>query len=567
MHEEGPAGLSLRDAIAAVTASGQLFEVTSGPTAGGVGRRFTNSPSTLREVFDAARGVAKTFVVYEGEEWTFAQVMEEVDGFAHALVHRWGVRRGDRVGIAMGNLPEWISAFAAIVAVGGVAVSLNAWWTTDELDFAIADADLRVMVADAQRCTRVLETCRRRSIPVVLVRGDVTSPAPSGVVHWGDTVVRGASMPLVDVRGEDDATILYTSGTTGQPKGAVSTHQAISQTLMAFSAGLVVEERRRGPRDQVPRDPTCFVLIVPLFHVTGCVPVMLSSFAWHFKLVMAHHWEPQLVLRLIEKYRVTNVVGVPTQSWDLVNVPDLSSYDTSSLVTVGGGGAPAAAALVARVEQSFIHARPNLAYGMTETNGFGPQIYGDDYQRHPASTGQTPTVVMDVEIRDDHDRVLAPDQEGEIWVSGPTLFRGYWRRPDETAQALVGGWLRTGDLGFLDDEGFLFVRDRVKDMIVRGGENVYCAEVESAICDHPAVWQCAVCGLPDERLGQTVAAVVVVRADASLSQSQLIEFLAPRLAPYKIPRRIAFTSEPLVASATGKVVKSALAARYFSTTA
>jgi len=560
-------GLSLRDAISQVTAPGQLFEVIT-RTDGDVTRRvFKNSPATLRDIFDGARGAPETFMVYEGEEWSFDAVMRGVDEFADALVNHFGVRRGDRVGIAMRNVPEWVVAFAAIVSVGAIAVSLNAWWTSDELDFAINDADLSVLVADEERCLRVLETCRRRQTPIVLARGDVTASAPAGVVHWIDIVVRGAKMPVVELAGEDDATILYTSGTTGQPKGAVSTHDAICQTLMAFSTGLVVEGHRRGPRDHAPRDPTCFILIVPLFHVTGCVPVMLSCFSWHFKLVMMHRWDPEKALELIEKHRVTNVVGVPTQSWDLVNSPDLTRFDTSSLVTVGGGGAPAQPALVARVDEIFDFARPNLAFGMTESNAYGPQNYGDDFQRHPTSTGQTPTVVMDVEIRDAEGRVLAPGHVGEIWLSGPTLFRGYWRQSEATAETLVNGWLRTGDVGFIDEEGFLFIEDRLKDMILRGGANVYCAEVEAALYEHPAVREAAVCGLADERLGESVAAVVVTHEGQYVNEDQLIEFLATRLASYKVPTRIAFTTERLPTSATGKIVKSTLAQHYFRTTA
>ncbi len=256
-------------------------------------------------------------------------------------------------------------------------------------------------------------------------------------------------------------------------------------------------------------------------------------------------------------------MGVPTQSWDLINCPRLSQYDTSSLVTVGGGGAPAAPTLVARVEEVFTNGRPNLAYGMTETNAYGPQNYGDDYQRHPSSTGQTPTVVMDVEIRDPSGLVLAPREVGEIWVSGPTLFRGYWRQPEASAETLVEGWLRTGDVGYLDEEGFLFIEDRLKDMILRGGDNVYCAEVESVLYEHPSIWEAAVCGLPDERLGESVAAVVVVRQDAQLTEMQLTEFLATRLAPYKIPTRMVFTNQRLPTNGTGKISKTDLARHYF----
>ncbi|MDE3031449.1 MAG: acyl--CoA ligase [Acidobacteriota bacterium] len=559
-------GLSLREALDQVTAPGEIFEVTTRERDGVTQRVFTHSPATLRDIFDGARGVEQTFLVYEGEEWSFADVMRAADEFGDALVSHYGVRRGDRVAIAMRNLPEWIVAFAATISIGAVVVSLNAWWTAAELAFAIDDSDACLVVADVERSERLLDACRARATPVVIARGDETSVAPDGARHWVDVVMKGATMPVVTIAGDDDATILYTSGTTGRPKGAVSTHDAICQTLMAFSTGLVVEGRRRGPRDHEPDDPTSFILIVPLFHVTGCVPVMLSCFTWHFKLVMMHHWEPGVALALVQKHRITNVVGVPTQSLDLLNCDDFALYDTSSLVTVGGGGAPAPPSLVRRVQESFVHARPNLAFGMTETNAYGPQNYGDDYQSHPSSTGQTPTVVMDVEIRDPQGRVVAAGEVGEIWVSGPTLFRGYWNQPLATSEVLVDGWLRTGDVGYLDEEGFLYVEDRLKDMILRGGTNVYSAEVEAALFEHPDVWEVAVCGLPDERLGEAVAAVVVVREGVTITEAEMVAFASSRLAHYKIPERFAFTTDRLPVSATGKVSKSTLARHYFRTT-
>ena len=559
-------GQGLRDAIASCTATGELFEVVEHRGAGVSRRVFKNSPATLRDIFNSARGSSETFLVYEDEEWSFGDVMVAVDEFADALVHHFGVQRGDRVGVAMRNNPQWVVAFAAIVSVGAISVSLNASWTADEFEFALNDAQPKVLVADATTAARALKVCRRHEVPLLLARGDVTDIAPLGASHWVDIVRHGASMPSVELSSDDDATILYTSGTTGRAKGAVSTHGAICQSLMAFSAGRVIEGMRSGANDHPPRDPTCFILIVPLFHVTGCVPVMLSCFSWHFKLVMMPRWDPEGALRLIEKHRVTNVAGVPTQSWDLVNQANFTTYDTSSLVTVGGGGAPAPVSLVARVQASYEFARPNLAYGMTETNAYGPQNYGDDYQSHPTSTGQTPTAVMDVEIRDAGARVLGPGEVGEIWLSGPTLFRAYWRQPGATKETLVNGWLRTGDVGRLDEEGFLYIEDRLKDMILRGGENVYCAEVESAIFEHPAVLEAAVCARADERLGESVAAVVVLRGGATLSESELNEFLALRLAKYKIPTSVIFTAERLVTNGAGKVSKRDMAKRYFDST-
>ena len=553
---------SLAEALAAVTAPGQPFETTEVELDGGPVRRFVNAPPTLRDVFAPARGLAETFLVFEDEEWSFARVMDQVDGLAHALVHHYGVAKGDRVGIAMRNYPEWVVAFAAITSIGAISVSLNAWWTERELAFAVTDAGLSVLIADAERVERARGPAGREGVAVLGVR--LGADAPAGVERWEDVVVSGRAMPVVPLEPDDDATILYTSGTTGSPKGAVSTHRSICQALMAFASGGTVQEARRDAPagDGEPSGPQCFILIVPLFHVTGCVPVMLSCFLWHFKLVMMYKWDAERALELIERHRVTSFVGVPTQSWDLMESPSFARYDTSSLRSIGGGGAPAPPTLVERVDRTF-KGRPNLGYGMTETNAYGPGNYGEEYVTHPASTGRVPTIVTDVEIRDEAGRALGPGERGEIWLRSPTLIRGYWRNPVATEEAIQHGWLRTGDLGRVDDEGFLYVEDRAKDMILRGGENVYSAEVESAIYEHPAVYEAAVVGLAHERLGEEVGAVVMVRDGDDLDEGALRDFLAQRLAPFMVPTRIAITREPLPRNPAGKFVKREMRARYF----
>jgi long-chain acyl-CoA synthetase len=541
--------------IAALSAPGQPFETVEGIVNGAAQRVFKNAPATLRDYFATSRGRDETFLVYEDEEWSFDAVMQEADALAYALVHHYGIRVGDRVGIAMRNLPEWIVSFAAILSVGAISVSLNAWWTEDELDYAINDSGLSLLIADTDRAARAQASCQRRGAAVLGVRLDELEPLAPGVERWNEVVVRGAALPDVVITPETDATILYTSGTTGLPKGAVSTHGALSQTVMAFLSSSAINGGRRGSQEPGGGDPPCFILIVPLFHVTGCVAVMMACFAWHLKLVMMHRWEPERALQLIERHRVTVFIGVPTQSWDLVECPNFSEYDTSSLTAVGGGGAPAPPALVMKVERSFSSGRASLGYGMTETNAFGIGAYGDDYVSHPTSTGNVANIVVDVEIRDEARRPLAANERGEIWLKSPTLIRGYWEKPEETAAAIVDGWLRTGDLGRIDEQGYLYVEDRVKDMILRAGENVYSIEVESALYELPAVYEAAVFGLPDERLGEEVACVVMLKPGMTLSEDELRTSLQAKLAAFKVPTRVAFTREPLPRNPAGKFLK------------
>jgi long-chain acyl-CoA synthetase len=554
---------SISEAIADVSAAGQPFEIIEVEHDGVTNRAFKNAPATLRQLFDLARGVEETFLVYEDEEWTFAEVMREVDALSDTLVHHFGIKKGDRVGIAMRNFPEWVISFAAIISVGAISVSLNAWWTEDELDFAINDSGLALFIGDSERILRASGSCARAGARLLGVRLNENATYADGVERWSDVVVTGVAMPEIDIDANSDATILYTSGTTGFPRGAVSTHGAICQTIMAFSSGAAIQAARRDGDEEGSGQAPCFILIVPLFHVTGCIPVMLSCFTWHFKLVMMYKWDPERALALIERHHVTNFVGVPTQAWDLIESPSFSKYDTSSLTAVGGGGAPAPPTLVERVEHSFKKGRPNLGYGMTETNAYGPGNYGDDYLSHPTSTGRVPTIVMDADIRDEALNSLATGERGEIWLKSPTLIRGYWRNPDVTADTIRMGWLRTGDLGHVSEEGFLYVDDRAKDMIIRAGENVYSAQVESAIYEHPAVYEAAVFGLYNERLGEEVAAAVMVRDETSLTTGELQAFLSSRLAAYMIPSRVAFTREPLPRNPAGKLLKREMPALYF----
>ena len=540
--------------------SGTPFELTETEVRGVRMEVFRNAPPNLALALQNARNHGDaTFLIYEGERYSFARLMDEVDGLCHALVHRYGVQKGDRVAVAMRNYPEWIIAFAAIVSVGAINVSFNAWWTEDEMDFALKDSGAKVLIGDQQRIDTAHHSCRELGVRMLIARPERETGPDIDV--WSDVVKPGLGPIVADISPDDDCTILYTSGTTGRPKGAVSTHRAVVNSLLAFSARNQVLALASDPDEKMLAEskwPTSFILIVPLFHVTGCVPVMLSCFVAGLKLVIMYKWDAGKALPIIQEERITNFVGVPTQSWDLVNHPDFDKFDTSSLKAVGGGGAPAPATLVDKVAKSIKGGGPQLGYGMTETNAFGPGNVGKFYLERPTSTGRV-SRPMELAVWDPVTKTpLGPNEYGEIMMFGPMLIRGYWNRPDATAETIENGWLHTGDGGYIDDDGFLFIKDRIKDMILRGGENVFCTEVEGSIYEHPAVHEAAVFGVPHERLGEEVAVAIKPNDGVAFTAEDLWKFLDGKISSFKVPNHVVIINEPLPRNAAGKFLKTAL---------
>ncbi len=553
--------MSFEQAQAHVTAKGARFEITTGEVLGRQSKIFVNSPNSLRDLVDGARGRAdEVFLVYEDERWTFGDWVERVDAFAAGLTQHHGVEKGDRVAIAMRNYPEWIVAWGAAISLGAIVVALNAWWTADELTFALDDAAPKVVVADSERVERMADSCAERGIAMIGVRLD-DAPENKNAIRFDDVCISGAQAPQVAITLDDDATILYTSGTTGRPKGAVSTHRGVLSALLAYGARAAIEKLRladeAAPTSDDPPVRPVFILIVPLFHVTGSVPVMLSCLSSGLKLVIMHHWDAERALALIEAERVTNFVGVPTQSHDLMSSPHFGDFDTSSLISVGGGGAPTPSEQVRKVKTTFSNAKPSIGYGMTETNSYGPGNSGADYLTHPTSTGRL-MAIADIEARDENGRTLPEGQTGELWMTGPQLIRGYWNRPEATAETIVDGWLRTGDIGHVDSDGFVYISDRAKDMVLRGGENVYCVEIEDVLYKHPGVHEAAVFGIPDERLGERVAAAVLPKPGVVVTDDDLRAFVAQHLAAFKVPDVIDVRGDPLPKNAAGKFLKRTL---------
>jgi len=539
-------------AIATLTGPGGPFEIVEKEVGGQKMKVFANTPDSLRERFEMSRlHEDKTFLVYEDETWSFTDTMSKVDEIADALVNRYRIEKGDRVAIAMRNYPEWIMSFAAITSVGGVAVCMNSWWKADEVAFGLEDCGAKLLICDVERFQTAQPTLERLGIRATVVRHD--GELPSGVDRMADVLHDGATMPEVEIGPDDDVTILYTSGTTGFPKGAVSTNFAVLSSLQSFTCRALAGALSQPPKEPHPFE-TCFILAVPLFHVTGLVPVMLSCFLNGIKLVMMYKWSPERALELIEREKVTQFVGVPTMTIDLLESPDFASRDTSSLASVGGGGAPMPPELVGRVDKDFKHARPGLGYGMTETNAYGPQINGDDYIKRPRSTGRSvPT--LEVKAFDSDMNELPVGELGELCFRGPNLIRGYWNNPEATADTIVNGWLRSGDLGRVDEEGFVFIEDRVKDMVLRAGENVYCAEVEAIIYEYEDVHEVAVFGVPHDRLGEEVACAVLPKKGRTISVELLTIHISAKLASFKVPSVIEVATEALPRNAAGKILK------------
>nr|WP_062339862.1 class I adenylate-forming enzyme family protein [Herbidospora sakaeratensis] len=536
--------ISHDQAQAALTAPGQLFEMAETP--GGV-RIWKHAPATFRAMLETtAFHGDKTFVVYEDERLTYAEFFRATATLAHALRDE-GVAKGDRVAIAMRNYPEWIVAFAATLAVGAIAVPLNAWWTAAELEYALGDSGARLAITDGERAERMA------GVPLIVTRRG----SFAGGRDWADVLAgEKTTLPPVELSPDDPATIFYTSGTTGRPKGALGSHRNLGQAPMTVAYAMMrgVAMAGKDPAESAGQRRNT-LLTVPLFHATGCFAVLMTTMFTGGGLVLMYKWDPGRALELIERERATVMSGVPTNAWQLLSHPALDKHDISSLTAISYGGAPAPPKLLERITALLPDRSPSNGYGMTETTALAIYNSGREYAAHPDSIGR-PLAVMDVRICDPAGRELPRGEVGELCMRGPVVIMGYWNRPDATAEAIVDGWLHTGDLARMDEEGFVYIVDRAKDMVIRGGENVYCAEVEAALFEHPAIDDAAVIGVPDDVLGEQVGAVV--RVTSPVTAGDLQAFLRTRLAEFKIPVRFWFHEEELPRNPGGKILKTVL---------
>ncbi|SFL26653.1 class I adenylate-forming enzyme family protein [Methylobacterium pseudosasicola] len=573
-----PAGwpaLSFREAEARLTAPGAPFAIATVPIRGVPTRIWTTAPPTLRDLFRIAQGHRdKTFVVYRDERVTFAGFARAATALAHALAAA-GIGKGDRVAIALRNLPEWPVCYYGALLAGAIATPLNAWWTGPELAYALQHSGARVLIADGARFERIaphLAECPAlERIFVTRMEPDDRATPLSAVIgpvaDWAALPDR--SPPDIALDPEDDATLFYTSGTTGRPKGAVGTHRAAATTVMAYPYSASRSALRRGetpPRPDPSAPQRAALLVIPLFHVTGCHASLGAALYGGHRLVMMHRWDAVEALDLIDREGCTGAGGVPTIAWQLATAAREAGRPLPSLESVTYGGAPAAGDLVRALGEAFPKAIPATGWGMTETSATFTHHQGEDYLAHPESCGP-PLPVCEVRILDPLGQDLPPGSVGELCVKGPNLVRGYWDDPAATAEVFSEGWLRTGDLARADDESFLTIVDRIKDMLIRGGENIYCCEVENALYAHPDVIDAVVLPVPHPTLGEEPGAIVALAEGARTGPEEIRAFAAERLAAFKVPVRVVVWDGLLPRNPAGKILRASLRTVFAETSA
>jgi acyl-CoA synthetase (AMP-forming)/AMP-acid ligase II len=557
--------LSLAEVDARLTAPGVRFEMEEAVIRGVPTRVWKNAPPSLPMLarFSRIHG-ERLITIYEEERISFEASFRASAALAAELQRR-GIGKGDRVALAMVNLPEWPMAFFAITALGAIAVPLNAWWTGAELEYGLADSGAKALICDAGRAQRIAP--HLPALPalqhVIVSRADsgdrledLIGPPPT----WKG--LPAADLPAVDIHPDDEAGIFYTSGTTGKPKGALGTHRNLMTNIL--SAGYVTARAalRRGEAAPEPV-PRIGLMVIPLFHVTACSASLMGSMVAGNTTIFMRKWDTVEAMRIIERERVQVTGGVPTIAWQILEHPDRGKFDLSSLELITYGGAPSAPELVRRIWEEF-GALPGNGWGMTETMATVTAHVGEDYVNRPESAGP-PVPVADLRIvAADGITALPVGEVGELWARGPQIVKGYWNNPQATAETFVDGWVRTGDLARLDSEGFLTIVDRAKDMIIRGGENIYSIEVENVLYEHPDVIDAALVGLPHLTLGEEPAAVVQLAPGASATEEVLKAWVRERLAIFKTPVRVIFLDEPLPRNANGKILKKDLKALFSS---
>ena len=554
--------LAYDKSVAALTEPGCDFELTQCSIDNIDYTIYKNAPQTLQEVYFAATAHGESeFLIYQGERWTFNTFFQQAWSLADALRTKHHIAAGDRVGIAMRNYPEWLSAFVAITSIGAVAVPINSWGNARDLLFAARDSECKTVFCDQQRHTLMAAGLAESNINAVIARS-IASSAIKSEQTLEDFIVdsKNASRPNVTIQSEDSALIMYTSGTTGQPKGAVSTHRALCQTIMNFectgTACAMANPELIGAMFSKGFEPSQ-MLAVPLFHVSGLHAIFFTALRAGRKVVMMYKWDTHSALQLIEQERITILSAAPSMLLQLFESPEFDQHDTCSLSSLGGGGSATPAKVAVLMREKVKDMYGGTGWGMTETNSIGTAFTGQAFIDNPGSVGFCHATV-ELKICDSDGSELPAGRPGRIWIKSPTVISGYWRRPDANEKSFRDGWFDSEDIGYFDDKGYLYLSDRAKDMIIRGGENIYPAEIEAALCEHPAVQEVAAFGIADEKLGEQVVVVVVPKAGASLTEEALKNFASQHLAAFKMPSRLTILESPLPRNAAGKVLKHLL---------
>ena len=533
------------------TSPGMDYEVSLEKISGRFCRVFKKAPNQLKDLYESARS-EETFLVFEDERYSFNQVSDFAAQLGNGLVEKFQLNQGDRVAISMRNYPEWVIAFNAITSMGCVVVSMNSLWQSEEMAFALNDSGSKVLIADEERIERYLKIRSQISVGVVSVRAESQDEA---ICSWESLIVDQPTTLTVSSQPDDLATILYTSGSTGHPKGVPSSHRKILNALLSWELDAKINVElgyiSPGPPDNKPAT----LLGVPLFHATGSHAVMLASYRAQRKIVSMRKWDVEQAASLIESEHISSFVGPATMTGDLERFARTSRYDLSSMIAIGGGGSARAPEQVKQIDKSFIAARPSTGWGMTETNAIGVGIAGKDYLDHPGSSGRV-SAIIDLRVMDESGTELGKNEIGELEIKGVSVIEGYWNRPVQNAETFRDGWLKTGDVGYIDNRGYVYIVDRIKDLVIRGGENIGCAEVEAALLAYKDVKEASVYGLPDERLGEILGGTLSV--SESFREIELRAFLEKKLARFKIPEKLLFGPEPLERIGSGKINKRKL---------
>jgi len=561
--------VTLIEAEAKLCAVGERFEMETRNIRGISTRTWKNALPDLAVLARHGRSHGDhIFLIYEDERVSFEGWFRAVATLA-ARFEAMGVQKGDRVALAMRNLPEWPVIFFAATTIGAIIVPLNALWTGSELTYGLSQSGSALLVCDDERWAKIVD--HLGDLPgidhVIVSRAsnsnDDRFSALESIIGVPNEYVNlpACDLPNITLDADDDATIFYTSGTTGNPKGALGTHRNLLTNILSSGYSAARSVLRRG--EALP-DPVKKVglTVIPLFHVTACSAGLMGAIAAGNTMIFMRKWDVVKAFEIIEREKVNSTGGVPTIAWQLIEHPDREKYNLSSLEAIAYGGAPSAPELVRKIKDVF-GAVPGNGWGMTETMATVTQHSSEDYLNRPDSAGPCVPVSELRIMNEDGTAEMPTGDVGELWARGPQIVKGYWNNPSATAAAFVDGWVRTGDLARLDDEGFCYIVDRAKDMVIRGGENIYSSEVENVLYEHPAVMDAALIGIPHRILGEEPAAVVHLAAGQQVTEQELKLWVRARLAIFKTPVRIIFTDETLPRNANGKILKKDLKA-FFS---